>query len=68
MANPYQERMAAAFEDELVKIAQEKAAMEPATLKMLGLVGAGALGSELLRRAERDRRMGRAMRLQQGAY
>ena len=68
MANPYQERMAAAFEDELVKIAEEKMAMSPETMKMLGLVGAGAIGTEFLRRAERDRKMGRAMRLQQGSY
>lgn len=60
--------MAAAFEDELIKIAQEKEAMEPATMKAIGLVGAGALGAEALRRAERDRRMGRAMRIQQGSY
>ncbi len=68
MPNPYADKMAAAFEDELVKIAQEKEAMDPGTMKALGLVGAGALGAEVLRRAERDRKMGRAMRLQQGSY
>lgn len=68
MATPYQEAMAAAFEDELQKIAQDKAAMSPHTMKTLGLLGAGALGAETLRRAERDRRMGKAMRVQQGSY
>lgn len=67
MPNPYQERMAAAFQDELVKIAQEKAAkLSPATWKLLGVAGAGALGYEAVRRANQDRRMGRAMRIQQG--
>lgn len=68
MPNQYAEKLAAAFEDELIKIAQEKAAMEPATMKALGLVVAGGLGAEALRRADRDRKMGRAMRLQQGSY
>jgi phosphoglycerate dehydrogenase-like enzyme len=65
MANPYAQAMAAAFEDELVKIAQEKVALSPEAMKTIGLVGAGAVGAEMLRRAERDRRMGRAMRMQQ---
>lgn len=68
MANSYQEKMAAAFADELSKIAQEKHALSNEAMKTIGLVGAGALGAEVLRRAERDRRMGRAMRVQQGAY
>jgi lactate dehydrogenase-like 2-hydroxyacid dehydrogenase len=61
MANPYYETMAAAFEDEL-----EKIAMTSSTAKTIGLIGAGAIGAETIRRAEKDRRMGRMMRLQQG--
>ena len=63
MSNPYQEKLAAAFEDELRKIAQQKLAISH---KTLGLLGAGAIGAEILRRANDDRRMGRAMRMQQG--
>lgn len=63
MANHYHEAMAAAFEDELEKIAISKD-----TAKTIGLVGAGAVGTEVVRRAERDRRMGRAVRIQNGAY
>lgn len=68
MPQSYQEKMAAAFEDELIKIAKQKAAMSPEAMKAIGLVGAGALGAEFLRRADRDRRMGKAMRMQQGSY
>lgn len=64
--NNYAEVMAIAFEDELRKIAEAKiAAGNFVNAKNVGLVGAGALGYEALRRAERDRRMGRAVRLQQ---
>ncbi len=65
MANPLHEAIAAAFEDELQKLAAEKLSMSPQAAKALGLVGAGAVGTEVLHRAERDRRMGRAIRLQQ---
>lgn len=66
MTTQYQEIMAAAFEDELEKLAQEKTSMSHATMKTVGLVGAGAVGAETLRRAERDRRTGRMVRMQQG--
>lgn len=58
----YEDAIINAFEDELQKIA----VMKKEHLKTLGLVGAGAIGAESIRRAENDRRMGRAMRLQQG--
>lgn len=59
------QKMAAAFEDELRKIAAA-AAPAAAASKMLvpGLVG-GALGTLALQRVHRDWRMGRAMRMQQ---
>lgn len=63
MATTYHETMVAAFEDELQKIA-----MSGHTAKTLGLLGAGAIGAEFLHRAERDRRMGRAVRMQQNGY
>lgn len=65
----YAQAMAEAFEDELRKIANVKAnnGVMPSN-KTLALVGAGAVGYEALRRAERDRRMGRAMRIQQQSY
>ncbi len=68
MAKSYLEKMAESFQDEVLKIAAEKQGMSPDAMKAIGLVGAGALGAEFLRRAERDRKMGRAMRLQQGAF
>ncbi len=65
------EKMTAAFEDELKKIAAQKvaAAVPAAKGKMLvpGLIG-GALGTLALQRAHRDWRMGRAMRMQGQAY
>lgn len=74
--------MANAFEDELKKIARdglEKAAAasgaEAASkagrvlkAKYLVPAAAGVAGYETLRRANQDRRMGRAMRIQQGSY
>lgn len=57
----FQEALIHAFEDELKKIAVSKD-----TLKTVGLVGAGAVGMETLRRADKDRRMGKMMRIQQG--
>lgn len=68
MATPYHQTMAAAFEDELQKIAAEKISMSGHAAKTLGLLGAGALGAEFIRRAERDRRMGRAVRMQNQGY
>jgi hypothetical protein len=66
MPNSYQEVMAAAFQDELVKRAQQKSAgLSPATIKALGLVGAGALGYHTVTQANQDRRLGRTMRMQQ---
>lgn len=64
----YDEIVAAAFEDELVKIASEKIAISPEALKTLGILGAGAVTFEALRRANEDRRMGRMMRMQQQNY
>lgn len=71
------EKIAAAFQDELKKIAAEKMAnaaaavakeviKKPSTL----LPGAalGALGTLGLQRAHRDWRMGRAMRMQNQQY
>ena len=63
----YQEAIAAAFQDELMKIAEAKAGkLSPTTLKTIGLIGAGALGYKTVSQANQDRRMGRTMRLQQG--
>ncbi len=63
----YAAAMAAGFEDEMQKIAQVKAAaLSPDALKTIALVGGAALGYEALRRANHDRRMGRAVRMQQG--
>lgn len=68
--NNYAEVMAAAFEDELRKIAEAKVpnTIKAPSAKTLGLIGAGAIGYEALRRAERDRRMGRMMRIQNQVY
>ena len=66
MPTSYEEAMAAAFEDEMQKIAESKvSAMTPQTMKALGLVGAGALGYETIRKANQDRKIGRTVRLQQ---
>lgn len=63
----YQEAVAAAFQDELMKIAEAKAGkLSPTTLKTIGLIGAGAVGYKTVSQANQDRRMGRTMRLQQG--
>lgn len=63
----YQETIAAAFQDELMKIAEAKAGkLSPTTLKTIGLIGAGAVGYKTVSQANQDRRMGRTMRLQQG--
>ncbi len=71
MLSPYQEIMAAAFQDELMKIKNAEARagkLSPTTLKTVGLIGAGALGYRTASQANQDRRMGRAMRLQQQNY
>lgn len=62
----FQEALVRAFEDELEKIAQIKSAVSKDTMKTVGLVGAGAVGMETMRRANNDRKMGRIMRIQQG--
>lgn len=67
MQNSYQEAIAAAFQDELVKIAEHKSALlSPATVKALGFAGAGALGYHTVTQANKDRRLGKTMRMQQG--
>lgn len=69
----FTKKMAAAFEDELKKIAFEKQAGAAAavakkpSLLVPGLV-AGSLGTLALQRAHKDWRMGRAMRMQNQAY
>lgn len=63
--------MANAFEDELKKIAEAKVvkvANKGSLAKFLIPAAIGAAGYETIRRANQDRRMGRAMRVQQGAY
>ena len=60
----YLNKMAASFEDELVKISKCK--IKTAKLPSYALpVAAGALGFAGLQRIERDRRLGRQMRTQQ---
>lgn len=69
MPNRYQEILAAAFQDELMKIAEIGGRkLSPTTLKTLGLVGAGAIGYRTMSQANQDRRLGRTMRLQQQNY
>lgn len=68
MPQTYESSFVTAFEDELVKIGQAKLAALTPFHKALGLMAAGGIGYEALRRANEDRRMGRAMRVQQGAY
>lgn len=62
------DKMAVSFQDELVKIADAKAALNLAkvkpTAKTLAIAGGGALGFEAIRRANEDRRLGRQYRLQ----
>jgi hypothetical protein len=65
----YEQIMAVAFADELMKIKSAEAAsgkLSPTTLKTVGLLGAGALGYHTVSQANNDRKMGRQMRLQQG--
>lgn len=66
MPNIYHEAIAQAFEDELKKIAIARPPTKANLAKPLGLMAAGAVGYESLRRAEHDRRNGRMMRIQQG--
>lgn len=67
MSTRYQEIMASAFQDQLMKNAEAQAAkLSPTTVKTLGLLGAGALGYKTISQANNDRRMGRSMRVQQG--
>lgn len=69
MADQYKETIAAAFQDELMKIAEAGGGkLSPTTLKTLGLVGAGAMGYRTASQANQDRRLGRTMRLQQQNY
>ncbi len=71
MPSPYQEAIAAAFQDELMKIKSAEASggkLSPATLKTIGLIGTGALGYKAVSQANDDRRLGRTMRIQQQNY
>lgn len=64
----FEDALIEAFQNELVKIAQEKQAalkLKPSH-KTLGVAAAGAAGYETLRRANQDRKNGRMMRIQQG--
>ena len=62
----YADRMAASFENELVKIAAAKqAALAGAAKGALPTLLAGAAGWEMLRRANEDRRTGKMIRIQQ---
>jgi hypothetical protein len=66
MPSPYQQAIADAFQDELQKIAEVRSGkLSATTVKTLGLVGAGALGYRAVSQANQDRRMGKAMRVQQ---
>ena len=62
--------MASAFQDELEKIAVAREALGFVAKhkKPIGLMVGGAVGYEGLRRANQDRRMGRAMRRQQQQF
>lgn len=66
MSTPYLEAIAASFADELEKIAQEKIALP--SKKTLAVGATSIAGYETLRRANQDRKMGRAVRQQQGGY
>lgn len=68
MPQSYEDVLASAFEDELTKIAQAKLAELKPWHKVVGLMLAGGAAHESLRRANEDRRMGRAMRIQQGSF
>lgn len=69
MPSPYQQAIADAFQDEMLKIAEASGGkLSPTTIKTVGLLGAGALGYKAVSQANQDRRMGRAMRLQQQNY
>lgn len=68
MANSYEDVLSAAFEDELTKIAKDKLSALTPFQKALGLMAAGGVAYETVRRSNQDRRMGRAMRLQQSGY
>jgi len=68
MPQSYEDVLASAFENELVKIARSKLSGLTPFQKALGLMAAGGVTYETARRANHDRRMGRAMRLQQGSY
>lgn len=71
MPSPYQEAIAAAFQDELMKIKSAEAGsgkLSPTTIKTVGLLGAGALGYHTMTQANQDRKLGRTMRLQQQNY
>ena len=58
--------MASAFENELQKIAVAKQASGLLSAKLLVPAAIGIAGYETLRRANRDRKMGRMMRIQGG--
>lgn len=71
MLSPYQEAIAAAFQDELMKIKSAEVSsgkLSPTTLKTVGLLGAGALGYHTMTQANQDRKTGRTVRLQQQNY
>lgn len=64
----YFTKMTCACMDEITKIAQVKRAGVGSKAKMIGLLGGGGALALLAERANRDRRMGRQMRMQQGGY
>lgn len=71
MPSPYEQAIATAFADELMKIKSAEAGngkLSPTTLKTIGLMGAGALGFHTVSQANSDRKLGRTMRLQQQGY
>lgn len=66
MSQTYEDILASAFENELTKIAKSKLSSLTPIQKAIGLMAAGGITYETIRRANEDRRMGRTMRLQQG--
>lgn len=63
----YLDPMVSSFGDELSKIAAAKAPSSGGSLmRYAAPVAAGAAGWETLRRANKDRKLGRQVRLQQG--